>query len=69
MRRQLFKGPHQDIADSLHNVGVDLANLGRYAEALEYYQQALEMRKQLFKEPHQDIADSLHNVGMSLDQP
>ena len=48
MRRQLFKGPHQYIADTLHNVGVTLANLGSHAEALEYHQQALEMRKQLF---------------------
>ena len=66
MRRQLFKGPHQDIANSLHNVGQALYKLGRHAEALEYSQQALEMRRQLFKGPHKDIANSLHNVGIAL---
>ena len=35
MRRQLFKGPHQDIANSLNIVGVTLRKLGRDAEALD----------------------------------
>ena len=47
--------------------GKTLFSLGKHAEALEYYQQILEMRKKLFKDPHQDIADSLHNVGNDLD--
>ena len=50
----------------MYNVGEALCKLGRHAEALEYYQQALEMRRQLFKGPHQDIANSLHNVGVAL---
>ena len=59
--------PSENLANSLHNVGVALFNLGRHAEALEYYQQAIEMKRQLFKGPHQNIANSLNNVGCELE--
>ena len=55
---------HPDVALVLRNVGIAYHNLGNDAQALEYYQQALQMRQELHKrENHADVAVALSDVG------
>ncbi|MCK4934341.1 MAG: tetratricopeptide repeat protein, partial [Simkaniaceae bacterium] len=66
--RELYEGPHPDVATSLNNSGDVLRSLGRYAEALERCEESLAMRRALFGEgPHPDVATSLNNSGLTLE--
>ena len=44
-----------------------MKDLGKYDQAIEYYERSLEMRKQIYGDmPHPDVADSLNNLGNAL---
>ena len=66
MRQALYKGNHAEVADFLYTMGVAYHNLGNYAKALEYYQQALTMQKALHEgENHAQVAQALSSVGIA----
>ena len=57
-------GPqHVDLAQTLHDLGVVLADKGDYAEAAERLEQALAMRRRLLGNEHQDVAVTLSELG------
>ncbi len=66
LRRLLAGADHDDIAGGLTIVGDCLMTLGRYAEALPLYAEALEMRRRLFPADHPKLAFGLNNYARSL---
>lgn len=58
------------ISSSLHNIGVNLSELGRHEEALRYNVEALDIRRELAKEVSEKysslLAYSLHSTGVDL---
>eukprot|EP01025_Chloroclados_australasicus_P026600 TRINITY_DN2642_c0_g1_i5.p1 TRINITY_DN2642_c0_g1~~TRINITY_DN2642_c0_g1_i5.p1 ORF type:complete len:941 (-),score=36.38 TRINITY_DN2642_c0_g1_i5:33-2510(-) len=56
---------HVDVADSLTDVGIAYETLGQLQQALQYYEDALNMRKQLLQYQHIDIAKSLNQLGQA----
>jgi len=55
---------YTSIAQSLINIGYVFDKQGKFNEALNYHQRALEIREQLSPSNHDDIGNSLLNVGM-----
>ena len=42
-----------------------MQDLGKYDQAIEYYERSLEMKKQIYGDkPHPDVAASLNNLGL-----
>ncbi len=54
------------IATSLDNVGLCFLKKGDNAQAIEYFQAALEMRRTLLGEQHPDVAENLNELGLLL---
>jgi len=65
MRKRLFTNKdHQDIANSLDNLG-NIWDKKDFKKALNLHEQSFEMRKRLFtNQDHPDIANSLNNLGV-----
>ena len=55
---------HPDTLSSLHNVGADYSNLGRYEESLEVKQKVYEMRKRVLGEEHPETQKVLKIVTL-----
>ena len=54
------------LAESYHNIGSSLQSLGKYDEALENHQKALEIWRKVYGENHPAAATSYNNIGASL---
>ena len=63
MRRRLFPGNSNSVAQSYNNLGYAFNGMKDYNKAIEHHKLALEMRKRLFPRDHQDVADSYNNIG------
>jgi CHAT domain-containing protein/Tfp pilus assembly protein PilF len=62
--RETRLGPdHQDVAASLHNLGIIYRNLGDYAKAGPLLQRALAIRVKSLGTEHPDVAISLQNLA------
>jgi Tfp pilus assembly protein PilF len=59
MRERHNPSGHVDIASNLNNVGSILYTQGKYDDALDYYQRALEMRERNNPSGRLEIASSL----------
>jgi tetratricopeptide (TPR) repeat protein len=66
LRRQLNKGDHPDIAESLNDLAIDLRWLGEHQSARELDEQALAMRQRLYDGDHPQISWSLTNLAADL---
>jgi serine/threonine protein kinase/tetratricopeptide (TPR) repeat protein len=56
-------GDHVDVAQTLHDLGVVLADKGDYAAAAPRLEQALAMRRRLLGNDHADVAVTLSELG------
>jgi tetratricopeptide (TPR) repeat protein len=64
LRRPILGEDHPDVASALHNVGIVLSNLNRFAEAQRYLESALDARKRgLGTEDHVDVARALKGLA------
>ncbi|MDH4048502.1 MAG: tetratricopeptide repeat protein [Gammaproteobacteria bacterium] len=64
MKRILYPGEaHPEIAMGLNNVAFVLQSEGKYDEAGQMYQAALEMQQKLLGDNHPDIAMALNNLA------
>ncbi len=59
-------GDPSQLATTISGLATNLGEQGRYAEALQLHQQALELRRKLFGDSHPDVAISLSNIGFVL---
>ncbi len=60
-------GPeHPDVAASLNNLGILLAETGEYQQAKEYYQRSLAIYGKVLGAGHPTIAQILNNLSISL---
>ena len=58
-------GPeHNDISESLNNLGELYRDLGKYSEAETVYLRALEIRENNLNSDNPAIAESLNNLGL-----
>ena len=60
----VFGDKHPNVATSYNNIGYVYYNQGDYAQALEYYNKALEIRLSVFGDSHPDVAMSYNNIGL-----
>ena len=51
------------MAASYNNIGMVYDSQGKYEEALEVYQKALEIRTRVFGSDHPDVANSYLGIG------
>jgi len=51
------------VAASYNNIGMVYDSQGKYEEALEVYQKALEIRTRVFGSDHPDVANSCLGIG------
>jgi serine/threonine protein kinase/Tfp pilus assembly protein PilF len=58
-----FNGDHVDVAQTLHDLGVVLADRGNYAGAAQRLEQSLAMRRRLLGNEHAEIAVTLSELG------
>jgi serine/threonine protein kinase/Tfp pilus assembly protein PilF len=58
-----FHADHADIAQTLHDLGVVLADKGDYAVSAQRLEEALAMRRRLFGYDHADVAVTLSELG------
>ena len=58
-----YGGDHLDTAQTLHDLGVVLADKGDYLAAAERLEQALAMRRRLLGYEHADVAVTLSELG------
>ncbi len=58
-----FNGDHVDVAQTLHDLGVVLADKGDYAAAAQRLEQSLAMRRRLLGDEHPDVAVTLSELG------
>ncbi len=63
LRRETFGPQHDEVAQSLNNLGVLLGQKGEFAAAEPLLREALDMRLRLHGERHQWVAESLNNLG------
>ena len=61
--RAAYGPEHVDIAQTLHDLGVVLADKGDYAGAAQRLEQALAMRRRLLGNDHADVAVTLSELG------
>ena len=54
---------HPLIADVMNNLGILLKKEGKYAEALDYFKQALKISKHYYGYKHESIGMYLGNIG------
>ena len=55
---------HPDTLSSLHNVGIDYSNLGRYEESLEVDRKVYETQKRVLGEEHPETQKVLKIVTL-----
>jgi len=58
-----FDGEHPDLAQTLHDLGVVLADKGDYTAAAQRLEQSLAMRRRLLGNEHADVAVTLSELG------
>ena len=63
IRRSLFKDDHQDLAQSINNLGLLHEEQGQYTQAEPLLKEALAMYKRLFPDDHSYVAVSLNNLA------
>jgi tetratricopeptide (TPR) repeat protein len=66
LRRQLLGEKHRDTVTSYNDVGINLNDLGRYAEAQPLLQKALDLHREILGERHPTTAGSYSNVAYNL---
>ncbi len=66
LRRRRRSGDPAKIAKSLNDLAVLRESEGRYLQAQELYQEALEIRQSLYRRSHPDVAESINNLGTNL---
>jgi serine/threonine-protein kinase len=62
-RRALHGGPHEDVAESLHNLGRLEWKLGRFDRADAFYREALAMRIEVHGPEHEDVARTMQHLA------
>jgi serine/threonine protein kinase/tetratricopeptide (TPR) repeat protein len=55
-----------DVAQSLNNMGVLRSVAGRYEEAVQYFEDALELRRRILGDTSEETADSMTDLGNAL---
>lgn len=66
IRQKIFGNEHLDVADSLHNLSIVLADQGKGAESEERAREVLAMRRRLLGEEHALVAAALVDVAYAL---
>lgn len=66
LRENNFNPPHNDIAESLHNLGILYWNKAQYSEAENYLKDALQMERELFGESNESIANTMTSLAIVL---
>ncbi len=66
LKRKYPAEKKREVATCYDHIGLCLSDLGRYQEALEYQQKALEIRLAVLGERHPDVATSYNNIGVIL---
>lgn len=66
LRENHFTTPHNDIAESLHNLGILYWNKAQYSEAENYLRDALQMERELFGESDESIANTMTSLAIVL---
>jgi serine/threonine protein kinase/Tfp pilus assembly protein PilF len=61
--REAFGSDHVRVAETLHDLGVVLAEKGEYAAAAKSLEQALAMRRRLLGAEHAEVAVTLSELG------
>ena len=62
IKKKIFEEEHADVARSYNNLGAVYRDLGKYNEAIEYYEKALIIRKKIYEEEHADVTTSHNSV-------
>ena len=53
-----------DVAATMNNLGIVYRKLGKFKEALEYYEKSLGIKIKVFNgQDHTDVADSKYNIA------
>jgi eukaryotic-like serine/threonine-protein kinase len=65
-RRALFRSPHADLAESLHNMGRVLWHQDEFVEAEDHYREALEMFIAFYGPEHRQIAETMSHIATCL---
>jgi len=55
-----------DTATSLNNLGMAYDSMGKYKEAITYYEKALKIDQRVFGTNHPTVATTLNNLGLAL---
>jgi tetratricopeptide (TPR) repeat protein len=63
--KTVYGEKHQDIADSLSNIGSTWEAFGDYPRAIDYYEQALAIFKKICGEKDSRVADGLNKLGLA----
>jgi tetratricopeptide (TPR) repeat protein len=66
MSKRLYPEGHPDLLESERNCAYCLTFLGRHAEALTNYEEALDLRRRLYPGDRQDVADALRDLAVCL---
>ncbi|MDZ7717767.1 MAG: tetratricopeptide repeat protein [Balneolaceae bacterium] len=66
IRENHFTPPHNDIAESLHNLGILYWNRAQYSEAENYLRDALQMERELYGESDESIANTMTSLAIVL---
>lgn len=66
VRVNYFTPPHNDIAESLHNLGILSWNRGNYRQAENYLRNALQMERNLYEGYHELIANTMTSLAIVL---
>lgn len=66
IRENHFTPPHNDIAESLHNLGILSWNRGDYSQAENYLRNALQMERQLYKGTHESVSNTTMSLAIVL---
>ena len=67
-QREIFKGPHVDLAVTLNTLGNVYHYLGKLDEAEKYYREALQMHRETLGDKHPFVAVDLVNTAFLLDK-
>ena len=69
IKRRIFGEDHAKVADTIHNMGVVLKDLGHFDRAIEYFQKAQEMYERACLYPDTvRVANTIKNLGVVYSQ-